>query len=297
MITATDDVKDLLSIFPAVEFAFSYGSGAVQQGGYQYKKNAAELPMLDIILVVEDSEAWHKENMLQNPGHYSSLLPMSFSQVAWVQENVPAQFWFNAYVAIPSGPQAGRLLKYGVISKKHALKDLLQWSNLYLAGRLHKPVHILKNNAVFEAALQTNREHAVRTALLLLPDKFTEIDLYMAVASLSYVGDPRMILGENPRKVVNLVSPIVPTYRQLYTPTLEYIGQQAQVTRIKAFRGGFTQSVAQSVRWQMCLDLPTNLRKLLSLRCARQTSYYNCSATDSNSTVWLFCLVGVDRST
>ncbi|RYG69323.1 hypothetical protein EON64_03020 [archaeon] len=266
MITTADDLKDLLPIFPSVEFAFSYGSGAVQQGGYQYKKSASELPMLDIIMVVEDSEEWHRENMLRNPSHYSPLVPMNYFQVAWVQEKVPANFWFNAYVPIPTGPQAGRLLKYGVISKKHALKDLLHWNNLYLAGRLHKPVHILKSSADFDSALQTNREHVMRTALLLLPDKFTEIDLYIAVASLSYVGDPRMILGENPRKVVNLVAPIVPTYRHLYTPTLEYIGQHAQVTKMNAFSGAYTQNVAQSVRWQMCLDLPSSLRSLLSLR-------------------------------
>eukprot|EP01031_Cornospumella_fuschlensis_P042855 gene42855-52365_t len=60
MIPTVDAIKELLPIFPPVEFAFSYGSGAVQQGGYQYQKNVAELPMLDIILVVEDSEAWHK---------------------------------------------------------------------------------------------------------------------------------------------------------------------------------------------------------------------------------------------
>jgi translocator assembly and maintenance protein 41 len=191
----------ILSTFPKVDFAFTYGSGAIQQGGYSYHRNAAELPMIDMIFVVNDALSWHEENMRRNPSHYTSLLPMNYQQVAWFQQRLPAHLWFNAYIPIAGGPQAGRLLKYGVISRSHLMEDLQQWSNLYIAGRLHKPVNILQGDTGVEAAMKENREAAVRTALLLLPDQFTEIDLFMAVASLSYVGDPRMIVGENPRKV------------------------------------------------------------------------------------------------
>jgi translocator assembly and maintenance protein 41 len=92
-------------------------------------------------------------------------------------------------------------MKYGIISKTHAMNDLLRWTNLYLAGRLHKPVHIMKPNDEIELAMKRNFEQAIRTSLLLLPNRFNEVDLYMAVASLSYIGDPRMCLGENPKKV------------------------------------------------------------------------------------------------
>ncbi len=33
-----EDNLELLSKFPNVEFAFTYGSGAVQQGGYDYSR-------------------------------------------------------------------------------------------------------------------------------------------------------------------------------------------------------------------------------------------------------------------
>ena len=38
-------------------------------------------------------------------------------------------------------------------------------------------------------------------------------------------GDPRMLYGENPKKVVNLVTPIVPLYRQTYKSALDKISK------------------------------------------------------------------------
>lgn len=193
--------SDILSSFPPVEFAFTYGSGAVEQGGYSYKGKASDLPMIDFIFVVKDSEEWHRDNMELNPSHYSSLLPMNSKMVAYVQDKIPAHCWFNAYVPIAHGPQAGRMMKYGVISKKQVMRDLTTWNTLYIAGRLHKPVNIIQSNADIEDALAGNRNQALRTALLMLPETFTETELYMAIASLSYIGDPRMFFGENPKKV------------------------------------------------------------------------------------------------
>lgn len=197
-----EDADDLLQGFPPVEFAFAYGSGVVEQGGYKYEQTEpSKLPMLDLILVVDDSEKWHADNMVCNDSHYSSLIPLSSKYVARFQEQIPAFLWFNAYVPMKSKRYSGRMMKYGVISKKHLLDDLTTWSNLYTAGRLQKPVRILKNNEAIEKAIKTNLESAVRTSLLMLPEQFEEVDLYLSIASLSYVGDPRMYLGENPKKV------------------------------------------------------------------------------------------------
>ena len=35
-------------------------------------------------------------------------------------------------------------IKYGVISRADLEADLMTWSTLYLAGRLHKPVRLLE---------------------------------------------------------------------------------------------------------------------------------------------------------
>lgn len=258
---SSEEAIELLDSFPPVEFAFAYGSGVVEQGGYKYEHtDPSKLPMLDIILVVENSEKWHTENMKCNESHYSSLVPLSSRYVAQFQEQIPAHLWFNAYVPMQSKQNAGRMMKYGVISKKHLLDDLTKWSNLYTAGRLQKPVRILKNNEIIENAIKSNLESAVRTSLLMLPEQFEEIDLYLSIASLSYVGDPRMYLGENPKKVccmqccqptisymtfccfvyvvneqvLNLVMPIVPHYKSLYRGALESLTESANLVKVPA---------------------------------------------------------------
>lgn len=220
-----DEISTVLDYFPEVEFAFAYGSGVIEQSGYNYqppsKQATTDYPMVDFIFVVKDSESWHKENLQKNPDHYSSLIPMKERSIAWFQDNIPAHFWFNAYAPFPlkeDHPHKGKLLmKYGVINQQNAVKDLSEWTNLYLAGRLHKPVRILRSNSQYDQLMSFNRDSAIKTSLLLLPERFSEMDLYLSIAGLSYLGDIRMRVGaENPKKVSNLVTPIVNHYQKLY---------------------------------------------------------------------------------
>jgi translocator assembly and maintenance protein 41 len=217
-----NEIKEILQHFPPVELAFAYGSGVFVQKGYDYsslssssssfplkeKNQKTSLPMVDFIFVVENSELWHKENLSRNPAHYSSILSFSAKHIAAFQDRIPSHFWFNAYVPLPVKGGEGRLMKYGIINKSNALKDLFTWNNLYLAGRLHKPVHLLSSSlsSEIEEAIVANHHHAVNTSLLMLPDEFTDLELFLTVASLSYTGDIRMAVGaENPKKVRSLL--------------------------------------------------------------------------------------------
>lgn len=87
----------------------------------------------------------------------------------------------------------------------HLQRDLEEWETLYLAGRLQKPVKILRQDAKLGLATKSNLENAIRVSLLMLPEQFSEEELFLKIAGLSYSGDFRMRIGENPYKVYNIV--------------------------------------------------------------------------------------------
>jgi mitochondrial translocator assembly and maintenance protein 41 len=95
--------------------------------------------------------------------------------------------------------------------------DLLNWNTLYLAGRMHKPIRIIKDDARVRLTQQVNLTSAVRTALLTLPESFSETQLFERIAGFSYAGDVRMMLpAENRGKVGNIVRKQSPQFKELY---------------------------------------------------------------------------------
>ncbi|XP_030358033.1 phosphatidate cytidylyltransferase, mitochondrial isoform X1 [Strigops habroptila] len=76
-------------------------------------------------------------------------------------------------------------------------------------------------NSKLQAALVSNLKSAVTAAFLMLPESFSEEDLYMQIAGLSYTGDFRMIVGEDRSKVQNIVEPNVPHFQKLYSNILQ----------------------------------------------------------------------------
>jgi len=69
-----------------------------------------------------------------------------------------------------------RVIKYGVVQTDHLVADLLDWEQLYLAGRLHKPCRFVvqaRNRHELNEALALNLKSACHAALLLLPERFS----------------------------------------------------------------------------------------------------------------------------
>nr|CAG4638474.1 EOG090X06VP [Cyclestheria hislopi] len=216
--------QHLLSIFPTkLEFAFAYGSSVYKQDGYKSTKGN----MVDLIFVVDDPVSFHSDNLHMNPKHYSALKYCGPSTLAAIQDHWGARIYFNTLVPCDLG-----LLKYGVISTASLITDLLDWEWLYTSGRLHKPVVplILPQNSTLRSALQLNLQNALHTALLLLPEIFTEESLYLTLTGLSYAGDFRMIVGEDRNKVSNIVRPQQQNFRELYSPLFPLFGQWADLT-------------------------------------------------------------------
>ena len=188
----------------------------------EWQKGGAKV--IDFIFGVSHTQHWHSLNLTQHPDHYSALrfLPYSSAAISRIQDSFGAGVYFNPYITVN-----GVMIKYGVVNLDTLAADLGEWSTLYLAGRLQKPVKILRDDARIRLANQMNLLSALRTALLMLPENFTERDLYERIAGLSYMGDPRMLyipgLGasENMAKVSNIVGAQLPGFRQLYVPLIE----------------------------------------------------------------------------
>lgn len=79
-------------------------------------------------------------------------------------------------------------------------------------------MRVIKDDARVKLAQQVNLTSALRTALLLLPAEFSQQELYEKISSLSYSGDPRMTVGENPEKISNIVSAQMEQFHTLYEP-------------------------------------------------------------------------------
>ncbi|KAJ7672723.1 Mmp37-domain-containing protein [Mycena rosella] len=195
-----------------IRYAFAYGSGVFEQDGYPVKSSAADSPMLDFMFAVTHPAHFHSINMQQHPSHYTlHARVLGSSYVSKVQEFGPG-VWFNAFI-----PMAGVTIKYGVTTVDTLCSDLLNWRSLYLAGRMHKPLRIIKDDARVRLTQQVNLTSAVRAALLTLPADFSETQLFERIAGISYLGDPRMMLpAENRGKVANIVKNQAPQFKELY---------------------------------------------------------------------------------
>lgn len=227
--------------------------------------------MIDFIFGVSYTQHWHSLNLQQHRDHYSGIGSLGSSFVSRVQDKWGAGVYFNPFVTVN-----GTLIKYGVVNLDTLCRDLSQWDTLYIAGRLQKPVKILRDDPRVRLANQVNLISAVRTALLLLPPTFTEHDLYKTITGISYLGDPRMSLGaENLNKVANIVTYQLPNFRRLYAPLIENLPNvsfQDQRSNSPSWMDdpGTNAMLAQDMdpvkRGNMVRRLPKNFREKLYFR-------------------------------
>ncbi|KAF8930871.1 Mitochondrial translocator assembly and maintenance protein 41 [Dissophora ornata] len=240
-------VVDTIHHKAPIRYAFAYGSGVFSQKGYDGKKK----PMIDFVFAVSHPQHWHSLNLQANPHHYSMLGKLGSKAVAMTQERFGAGVYFNPFVEVN-----GMMIKYGVVSIDTLCNDLLNWETMYLSGRLHKPVKILIDDPRTRLSNQVNLFNATRVSLLSLPKKFTSEELFTKIAGLSYTGDFRMSIGENPHKVQNIVKAQLAHFHRLYDPLL---GNLSNVTTLR--EGFLEQDDSPLVRSRTFQKLPPKLKQ------------------------------------
>ncbi|KOS15438.1 hypothetical protein Malapachy_2150 [Malassezia pachydermatis] len=232
---------------PQVEYAFAYGSGVFSQTA-KSKSTDGKPPMIDLVIAVKDPAHWHAMNMKKNPDHYPW----------WTR-------WLGALTmrSVQNwGAVKGDIVKYGIIDTNKLCDDLLYWNTLYASGRMHKPTARLFDATKDRVprAEQANLASALRTALLLLPEEFTEKELYYAVSSLSYMGDFRMSVpgGENQNKIRNIVENQQLWFRVMYSALLTRLGFVSVTQHENTFY--MKQDKSPAMRAVVAANLPQTLR-------------------------------------
>lgn len=159
-----------------------------------------------------------EQNIRRNRAHYSWLASLGPSAVTGASSLLGAHVYFNPQV----GVGGWRMIKYGVISRDRLIADLTAWTDLYTAGRLQKPVRAHNVSPEAASAMTTNRRFALAAALLQLerPD-FATRDVLRHVVGLSYLGDVRMGLAEDPRKIDRIVEGSLTELEAIYVPLLK----------------------------------------------------------------------------
>lgn len=237
-----------------------YGLGVLPQAGYDNTKL-----QIDFINVVENSLQFHKGNLKQHPKHY---LTRWKSLIRWIQG--PEGVYFNPYCQINS-----HTVKYGVVLRQLVLHDLLEWNQLYIAGRLHKPVNFVKDDdAMIKFLNQFNLKNAMTLLVIMLgtqqlklaiPKQFSERQLYEQITRLSYLGDFRMkVGGENPNKIKNIVEKQYDLFKQVYEPIIDYFIHRGYLVIVEnGANKMFRPNLLVNNRIQLVLNLPLGFRKQL----------------------------------
>lgn len=259
---------------PPFLYSFAYGSGVFSQTATAKKQPDGTPPMIDMVVAVQNPVHWHTRNMINNPNHYPWWLRWSPLWFIEKVQNMGAGVWYIPYVKADDEVRECliQIIKYGVVSVDSLCKDLLHWETLYLSGRMHKPIATLFDSTEGRVPLaeQANLSSALRVSFLLLPEQFSEEELYTKMASLSYLGDFRMHVpgGENKNKVRNIVQNQYTWFRFMcadlitrfrYVTVESTPGEKWLQLRV---RNVLTQqNVSPNTRASFASNLPLTLRK------------------------------------
>lgn len=209
-----ETIKRFADKRPEARAVYGYGSGVFKQGIPVGK------PQTDVIFVVDDIKQWHKDNMCENVEDYSFIgrIHLSTDNVSRLKGKN-----FVTYVSDIKDREADTRFKYGVVEIDDFQRGLCTWDNLFLVGRFHKPILDVFSDERLRDVIAKNREGAFRVACLLSNPMTSKEQVFRMLCGLSYIGDARMKLAENPDKVRNIVRGSFSILERIYTFNQEYV--------------------------------------------------------------------------
>lgn len=201
----------LISRFPLSRAILAYGSSLYTPGA-----------MLDLMIITDDPTHWHTINHHLNPRDYSLVSRSAPSLTPRIQ-SLGAGFWFNTGIKINDS-----LIKYGVVDSRYLLDDLLTWRYFYGAGRLQKTFDLLYPTILdkeLHTAISLNRRNALKLVMQMLSQgsivEIKERVLMETLLGLSYLGDIRRGIAEDPGKVKKILEGTQEELLCIYRPIYE----------------------------------------------------------------------------
>ncbi|KAJ4831197.1 hypothetical protein Tsubulata_007573 [Turnera subulata] len=145
----------------------------------------------------------------------SSLHPNNQDKITFSAFGIPIngtlRHHYSSWMANLGGPRLITGLADNIGVGVH-FNPFVSWNN---------KVHILVDNLGVGSMNSMNLRAAVSAALLLLPSKFGEEELYCKICSLSYMGDLRMLFAEDKDKVKKIVQGQFGLFKSMYRPFLQ----------------------------------------------------------------------------
>lgn len=192
---------------------YGYGSGVFKQSNTEGSK-----PLTDVIFVVPDIRDWHRTNMQMNSSDYSFIGRLHLSR-----NNIAKLKGRNNITYFSEIRDGEFTFKYGVIEVEDFKRGLSTWDNIFTAGRFHKPVMEVVSREDVRKAISYNRKVALMIACLFCDEVTTKDKIFNQVCGLSYLGDARMAIAENPHKVENIVEGSFDKLLEIYSLDEDYI--------------------------------------------------------------------------
>ncbi|KDP46792.1 hypothetical protein JCGZ_11163 [Jatropha curcas] len=256
------ELESLLEVLPPVEFCCVYGSAL-------HPNNQDKSSMVDYILGVSDPQKWHSENLKLNGDHYASWMKHlgGAKLITEIADGIGVGVHFNPFVTWND-----KMLKYGVVRMHDLVQDVMNWERFYLSGRLQKPVHILVDNLDMGTVNSVNLRAALSAALLLLPSKFTEEDLYSKICGLSYMGDLRTLFAEDKNKVKKIVQGQFGLFHSMYKPFLQEY-EAKELLKLSLFSGHqehISQDCGLPVTRALVRALPPLVRSKMGMKLGQE---------------------------